>query len=260
MLDGNRAELLRKDFLNLLDEELSEQKYQDFLEHNTELIPREFLQNHGVHFDLVVRKLSLGGNYTTDFFYMSKSSGDWNLVFVEIEKPQSRYFKNAKGELHVDFLKALDQISRWRIWFDNPSNRNAFIDNTIAPIRVPVPMRRNPCHLKYVLVHGRRNEFEGNEVKTGLIRSKETNDFKILSYDSLVEALNARAPLYVSIRRNEYFDIVSPVFAGQNLFIWVERSHLRINDALRKNILDSQSALGFGVSLSKKLQNIGRCP
>lgn len=36
------------DFFHLLDKNLNEQEYQNFLEQNTEFIPQEFVQNHGV--------------------------------------------------------------------------------------------------------------------------------------------------------------------------------------------------------------------
>src|SRR4028118_163923 len=101
----------------LLAGDYPEQRYQEFLEKNSSFIPREFVQNHGIHLSLVLRKLSLGADLATDFFYLSKSSGDWNLVLIEIEKPSSRYF-NADGEtFHCDFRNAIQQIGRWRAWF-----------------------------------------------------------------------------------------------------------------------------------------------
>lgn len=231
------AASLEKEFLNLLDQQLPEQRYQEFIERNTVLVPREFILNHGVHFDLVIRKISLAKDYTPDFFYMSKSSASWNLVLVEIEKPQSRYFANDKNELHPDFLAALDQIARWRAWFDNPSNRAGFIDGTIDPIRVPTGMRRNPCHIKYVLVHGRRSESAGSVLRSGLIRARQSEDFRIMSYDSLAESLHTKTCLYLGIRKNEHFDIVSPSFISENLFTWVEPTQLRVTKVLKDDIL-----------------------
>ena len=263
-LSRTKANNLAEKFLTLLDQGLAEQKYQKFLEENTALIPREFLQNHGMHLDLVIRKLSLARDYTTDFFYMAKSSADWHLVLVEIEKPQSKYFKNNRGDLHADFEAALGQISRWKAWMDNPARKNGFIDGTIASLRVPAQMRSNPCHIKYVLVHGRRSEFEGNEDKKGIIRSKETNDFKILSYDSLVESLHTKGHLYVGIRKNDHYDIVSPHFVSETIFSWVDPSYLRITSALRADILLHKSTwhhrkIGGGMMLDHVLTKIEPC-
>ncbi len=54
---------LRDEFLRLLDEKLPEQRYQSFIEQNTPLVPHEFVQNHGIHLDVVVRKLGFGADY-----------------------------------------------------------------------------------------------------------------------------------------------------------------------------------------------------
>jgi len=83
----------RAKFLELLNEGHEEQIYQTFLEQNTHLIPREFVQNHGIGLGLVLRKLPFGADYKTDFFYFSKSSDDWNAVFIELEKPTSQFLR-----------------------------------------------------------------------------------------------------------------------------------------------------------------------
>lgn len=41
---------LTEKFQLLIDNKEPEQKYQEFLEQNTQLVPREFVQNHGIHF------------------------------------------------------------------------------------------------------------------------------------------------------------------------------------------------------------------
>ncbi len=46
---------LRKAYLELLDHREPEPVYQDYLEQNKQLIPREFVQNHGIGCSLVLR-------------------------------------------------------------------------------------------------------------------------------------------------------------------------------------------------------------
>lgn len=248
-----------------MDELHPEQVYQDFMERNTELIPREFVQNHGIHFDMVFRKISLAKDYSPDFFYLSKSSADWNLVLIEIEKPYSRYFKDHSNDLHQDFLAGLDQIARWRAWFDNPANLSGFVDGTIAPIRVPEAMKRNKCHIKYVLVHGRRSEFEGGELRRSLIRAREAHDFHIVSFDSLTEALHTKNPLYLCVRKNEHVEIVSDKFIDESAFSWIDPSQLKITDNLREDILRNKnswyhrSLKDDRMLLDHVLPKVGRC-
>lgn len=256
--------LIADQFEKLMSEDHPEQRYQEYLEKHTRLIPREFVQNHGINCKLILRKLSLSKDYTPDFFYLAKSSADWNLVLVEIEKPRSRYFKEGTNDLHAEFLAGLDQIARWRAWFDIDANRNSFIEGTIAPIRVPDAMKRNPCRIRYVLVHGRRAEFEGNEKRRGLIRAREASDFHIISFDSLLEDLESKSELYVGVRKNEYVEIVSEKFVGEHLFSWMEPSELKINDRLREDILAKRAhwfhrRVGFGYVLDEVLPLIGRC-
>lgn len=62
------ADDLRRDYFALLCHEGPEQIYQAYLENNTRLIPREFVQNHGITCSLVLRKLPFGSDYKSDFF------------------------------------------------------------------------------------------------------------------------------------------------------------------------------------------------
>lgn len=252
---------LKSRFMGLMGEAHPEQVYQDFIEQHTQLVPREFVQNHGVHFDLVFRKLHLASDYAPDFFYMSKSSADWNLVLIEIEKPQSRYFKNNSNDIHPDFLAALEQINRWKAWFETGGNFEGFVNGTLGEIRTP--MGYNKCHIKYVLVHGRRDEFEGSNLRKSLIRARESADFKILSFDSLLESLHTKYPLYVCARKNEYLDILSKQFVSDQIFTYLDPSLVRINDELRADILTSRGrwqiiSLQGGFEIERKLPSVGR--
>lgn len=235
----NDAALLKERFLSLLDQQHCEQVYQEFIEKNTALVPREFIQNHGVVFDVVFRKIPLGNEYTTDFCFLSKSSADWNCVLIEIEKPQSRYFKKNSKKFHPDFQAALEQINNWRAWFFNPSNKDGFINGTLGQIRGGT---HQPCDIKYVLVYGRRAEFEGNESRTSSIRGQERDDFHILSYDSLVEALHSKKELYMAVKKNEYIEVLSNTFISDALFAEIPPSYIKITDELRKSILDNKKS------------------
>lgn len=57
------------------DEDVSEEKVQEFLEKHSELIPAPFLLNHGIHFDAVLSKFRISTDLTTDFCYLTASFG-----------------------------------------------------------------------------------------------------------------------------------------------------------------------------------------
>jgi hypothetical protein len=260
--DLDTSDELKKEFLKLMEAPHIEQVYQNFLEHHTQFIPREFVQNHGIHFDLVFRKIHLSNDYSPDFFYMSKSSADWNLVLIEIEKPHSKYFKNGSNDFHPDFVASYEQITQWRAWFENDSNYQNFINGTLGAIRKP--MSDNKCHLKYVLVHGRREEFSENSVRRNKIKAMERDDFKILSYDSLLEAIDRKYPLYVCARKNEWIDFLSTKYVSDEVFSYFDPTILRINDELRKDIAENRhnwriSSLKGGRALDHALDKLGRC-
>jgi hypothetical protein len=229
------AAQLRAEFLTLLKADKPEEAYQRYIEANTRLVPYEFVQNHGIHFRLVLKKLAFGADYKSDFAYLSKSSDDWNCVLIEIERPGARFFKPRSNDFHADFVKALQQINRWRAWFSDETNKTSFAKTTIGLIRKP--LGRNPIHPKFVLVHGRRAEYASNRIRRSLVAAQESADFKILTFDSLVEGLEHKNDLYLGVRRNEYIDIRSDVFLDESIFGRVPPEQLRISREFKKNAL-----------------------
>lgn len=228
-------EKLKQEFKDLINRKEVEQKYQAFLEKNTSFIPREFVQNHGIHNRLVIRKIPFGKDYTTDLFFLAKSSDDWNCVFIELEKPHSRFFKDNSNNFHSDFLAGLQQINTWRGWLETPGNLDHFVNSTIGPLKQPMP--NNPFYPKYVLVFGRRSEYEKNGIRKGLIRAQERCDFKIITYDSLLENTENNYELYLSVRKNEYIEIHSDKVLNDSIFNYVEPEHIRLNKLLKEKLI-----------------------
>jgi len=229
-LDEQRAQ-----FAKLLSEEREEQAYQAFLEQRTRFIPREFVQNHGIGLSLVLRKLSFGADYKTDFFYFSKSTDDWNAVFIELEKPSSRFFKSNTNEFHGNFLRALQQINQWRAWFLSDRNRVGFLAS-VSAIQVPRHMAKNPTYNKYVLVFGRRAEYEENEDRRWLVKAAEADDLKIITFDSLAEGLNQKHELTVGSRHNQFIDILSDDIVDAGMYAWMEPTQLRVSRVLHERL------------------------
>jgi hypothetical protein len=155
-----------------------------------------------------------------------------------LEKPGSRYFKNGTTELHRDFVNAYQQIKLWQAWFQNPSNSLHFIHNTISILRTP--LERNPCEFKYILVLGRRDEYSAIDKKINIIKAHEDSNFKIMSFDSLAEDINRRKPLYLGVKKNDYIEIHSKKFVGENIFSWLPPDCIRINKELRQDILKNK--------------------
>lgn len=237
LLTNDEQETLRSTFVALLDARRNEEEYQRFLEEHPHLIPREFIQNHGLHLDLIFSKLRLAADYTTDFFYLAKSSADWNCVFVEIEKPHSRFFKN-NNAFHSDFVTALSQITRWKAWLNAPGNRAHLIDYILQPVRKP--LEENHCYFKFVLVHGRREEYSGSKLRRDLIQASESDDFKIMSYDSLLDGIRCNHDAYIAARRNEYVELQSGKYISDQALTVVDVNDLRVSRELYDDIVNSR--------------------
>jgi hypothetical protein len=233
-------EKLREEYFDLLDKELPEQDYQDYLERNTRLIPREFVQNHGIGCALVLRKLSFGPDYKSDLFYFSKSSDDWNAVFIELEKPQLGFFRKESNEFHPDFLQALAQINQWRAWF-NRGNQEAFL-RSVRSIQVPHHLAdSNPTYNKYVLVYGRRSEYAANHIRRSLIGAQERDDFKIITFDGLAEDIEHKSEVSIGVRHNEYIDILTDEITSESLYAWVDATQLRVSKSLHHALANTNS-------------------
>ena len=247
----------KNEYLTLLDGTPKEQKLQSFLENHTRFIPREFVQNHGIHLSLVLRKLAFGADYKTDFFYFSKSSDDWNAVFIELEKPSSRFFRRGSSRFHSDFTQALEQINQWKAWFRSDQNKGTFL-SMVSAIHVPAHMASNPTFNKYVLVFGRRSEYEGNKERRQLIGAQETDDFKIITFDSLAESLSRKYELSIGVRHNRFIDILTDEITESGLYGCVEPTRLRVGQLLHEKMKHGPRSNEYIMDNGKRVEVLTR--
>ncbi len=235
--DNDDQKGFRVAYRELLDEDADEQTYQSFIERNTWLIPREFVLNHGIWCDLVFRKLHLGCDYVCDFAFLTKSSVQWRLVLIEIERPGKHFFRGSTLRLHSDFTTATEQISSWRFFLEG--RLGGFVREALGSVTTFLQIE-DPGDVRFVLVHGRRSEFERIAKRRGLIKAQQHGDLRIMSFDSLVENPTPRGELYLAVRRNEFIDIVSDRFISDDPFALLEPENIRIGTQL---LASAESAL-----------------
>lgn len=106
---------VKRDLQQSLDEYPSERKMQAFLERHPFLIPDINYFHHGPLGDLVISKIHLGNDFTSDFCFASANSALVRITFVEIERPNKRIF-NKNEEFSQEFNHALQQIYDWDYW------------------------------------------------------------------------------------------------------------------------------------------------
>jgi len=173
------------DFLNLCTQEKEMQAY---LENNTEFIPDYFILNHYFYLNLVISQMELGSDYKTDFTFFTNSSAEWNIVHIELENPNKRYLRKDKT-FTSDFMVALNQITRWKSWFEN--NKNAFLEKTRFIMSNNMDI---PCYIKYLLVYGRSEEFEDSKTAS-IVKATNQSDFRTVTYDSLPKLFHKKTAL-----------------------------------------------------------------
>ena len=114
-----------------------------------------------------------------------------------------------------------------------------FVTETLGTIAT-FPQIGDPGEVKFVLVYGRRGEFESNRMRKAKLAAQETEDLRIISFDSLVEDLAAKEDLYLAVRRNEFVDILSDRFISETPFVYLEPENIRIS---RDLLASTESAL-----------------
>lgn len=240
MLDKNQEEAgikmveftpeLKQSFLDMLDNHKDENDIQRFLEEHTEMIPLPFLEGHGLNDNAIISKLKLGSEMTTDFAYLTKCSDYWNFVLVEIEDSRKELFIENKQRVmfSAKFNNAYDQILAWKAYIEH--NRERLLYQTE---KIRFPLQNNPVRFKYVLIIGRNAEKEKSEHKTRMFAQKNTDDTKVMTYDSIISYCEKAQGLYrkliLSPVGDQGFKIKSvPEGINTSLFSWVTSEYIRV--------------------------------
>lgn len=217
-------------FARLLDEEREEQAYQAYLEQNTRFIPREFVENHVSDLALFFAS-SLSAPTTKPISSTSRRARMTGTPSLSSWKSRGRAF--SRTSITAIFRARCSRLISGRRGFSR--NEAGFLAS-VSAVQVPRHMASNPTYNKYVLVFGRRAEYEGNADRRRLVRAAETDDFKIMTFDSLAEGLSQKGELAVGSRHNQFIDILSDEVIDAGMYTWMEPTQLRVSKALREKL------------------------
>ncbi|EGT0000574.1 Shedu immune nuclease family protein [Clostridium perfringens] len=230
-MDSFEDNLINEFKILIDDKNTNENDIQRFLEKNTELIPIPFMLNHGLHFNCVISKLAIGGGYITDFAYLTKSSDMWNLVLVELEDSKKKLFlkNNENIKFSSEFNNAYDQVMEWKAYI------NANKEQVLRTINIlKIPFSENVVKIKYVLIIGRNKEKENNRRKTGMFAEKNSEDFRVMTYDSLISEYenksNKTTKLILSQWREGFEVKFVPKEIYTSIFGNLRKDHLKVKD------------------------------
>ena len=143
--------------------------------------------------------------------------------------PDQIFFRDSTSDFHSDFDHAIHQIDRWRAWFKpNPCGRASEL---LQPL-LTFPQVLDPVEIRFVLVYGKRAEFESVKVRRSLIDSEQREDFRITSFDSLAESLASKDCPYTAAMHNEYIELLSNDFICDTPLDAIEPEDLRASRSL----------------------------
>jgi len=163
-----------------------EQIFQKFFERNPAFVPGALelfgQSGHYPYMHTLISQPNIGGPFRRipDFLWLANDSLTFSPVFIEIEKPSKRMF-TALGDMTSDFSQALGQIYEWQAILNKPVNQLLFYDF----FNIPIGEREKTFEPQFLLIYGRRIEYENNELLSGKRAAARKNKLDIMSYDRL---------------------------------------------------------------------------
>jgi hypothetical protein len=200
-----KAKLI-SDWEQLLNKNLTENKYQTYLTNNAGF----FLTRDNCH--LVISKLKL----ETDFVTLTDGFSNGNkFELIEIKQPGAKLFTE-KGIMPSDFNKATQQIRDWKRWLiDNPSWFKKYLPTVSTRVI-------SESFLSFKIIIGRRTTNQYEIEKRNQIR-KEIGA-EIRSFDYLTDKLKSREfhPYTWLSDESEYYaeEMSNPFFKAMSDSEW----------------------------------------
>ena len=197
--------LLMRQWRALLDSPISadERLLHEFLERHCSLLPGsdsvDGTSGHMPYPMAVISKPKLPGlsDRQPDFMWIATDSVGLYPILVEIETPHKKWFYGDHAEIHSDLTHAQGQLAEWRAWFDRGQNRTAFLDD----YDIPRELRKRRFSPRFVLIHGRRADYEGSERRLQKRAELQREDERLMSFDRLGPAQYGE--LYSCFRRTQ---------------------------------------------------------
>lgn len=208
--------LMMEEYEQLLrNDDHEESVFQDFFERNPAMLPGAFgvygESGHPPYNNALISQPLLQGltSKIPDFLWIALDSLSIYPIFIEIEKPNKKWFRK-NGVPTAQFTQAQNQIIDWKTWWSNPVHQNLFyqyynIDKEILSGKSVRP--------QYILIYGSRKEFimkpELNQKRAQLARENET----YMTFDRLSPNIKARNTVTCKVNNRKYIaKYISPTF------------------------------------------------
>lgn len=144
----------------------------------------------GHHDAFIFPEFQLGNSYRVDYLLIGRNSGGHEFIFVELEHPNKKIFLK-DGTLGEAFRKGLNQIDDWKRWLEIhfSSLHETFTKYRNPKLSLPEEfLITDRTRYHYVVVAGRRNDFEKNHhITYRLRREAAEKKIQLLHYDNLYD-------------------------------------------------------------------------
>jgi Shedu protein SduA, C-terminal len=199
------VDLLRRQWHALLDSPMSnvEQLLHEFLERHPSLLPgSDSVDGTSGHLPFpmaVISKPKLPGlsDRQPDFMWIASDSAALYPILIEIETPHRKWFYGDRAEIHSDLTHAQGQLAEWRAWFNRGQNRATFLDD----YDIPRELRKRKLSPRFVLIHGRRADYESSESRLQKRAELQRQDERLMSFDRLTPT--EYGELYSCVRKTQ---------------------------------------------------------
>lgn len=197
-----------------------EQEVQDFLEGNSEFIITWSRLGYKLHMNSVISKFPLSTNLITDFVYIVKTSGEWEITLVELEDPRKLLFKSSHRSTQpsAHLTQALAQIRDWKLLVQKSGNQ---IVEALSPLLKPHLYAPGPTKFRYQLVFGRSAEKNASEDRQRhFMEIRDEHEIELFTYDQLIEIYrqNVRQKRNIMRKAKQQFAFKSLVQEPHHIF------------------------------------------
>ena len=175
------------DYIALLEAEANnERSFQVFLEENPAYVPGAFevfgLSGHYPYMNCLITQPRISDTHLRipDFMWLANDSLSFCPVLIEIETPSKEQFR--KDEINrFEFTQAYNQIIEWKSILSTISGQESFYER----FSIDENNRKKVFKPQYILVYGRRSEYENDEWLRNKRALFQTDDISIMSFDRL---------------------------------------------------------------------------
>lgn len=168
LYESSSVQVIYRNFAALLDKNLSEENYQQFIEENPLLL-------HLFSPERLFNKAPVLSLRKTDFAILTSQR---ELILVELEKPDTKLLK-ADGGMHSQLQHAFDQVREWL---------HTFSEHRLAALECMGLKKEEVASVKAVVIAGRDLPYDDEHLRR--FKGADHANIKFFTYDDILGSLS----------------------------------------------------------------------